>query len=195
MPVIGPLLGSGLRLTPHAVVTTTWGEWRTRHPATTVLSLETGHRRNYAEGAAYRTYFGTDALMFQVARTDRRLRNKDEVLVLRLADPASGQPAPLAIAADFLAERRVFRHRHAGRDLVVVTSEAGANRVYDAQDIRFVRHDATGAVLDAAGRPWHVTEAALELAADPEVRRLRLPAQRAFWFGWYAQFPETVLIR
>ena len=195
VPVVGALLGSGLRLTPRAVVTTTWGEWRTRHPATTVLSLETGHRRNYAEGAAYRSYFATDALMFQVARTDNRLRNKDEVLVLRLADPTTGRLAPLAIAADLLAERRVFRQRHAGRDLVVVTSEAGANRVYDAQDIRFERHGAGGEVLDAAGRPWRVTEAALELAADPAVRRPRLPAQRAFWFGWYAQFPETELIR
>ena len=89
----------------------------------------------------------------------------------------------------------MFRHRYAGRDLVVVTSEAGANRVYDAQDIRFVRHAAAGEVLDEAGRPWRVTEAALELAADPAVRRPRLPAQRAFWFGWYAQFPDTALIR
>ena len=133
--------------------------------------------------------------MFQVSRTDRRLRNKDEVLVLRLADPASGQLEPLAIAADLLAERRVFRHRFAGRDLVVVTSEAGANRVYDARNVRFVRHAAGGDVLDDAGRPWRVTEDALELAADAAVSRPRLAAQRAFWFGWYAQFPDTVLIR
>ena len=87
VPVVGPLVGSGLRLTPHAVVTTTWGEWKARHPATTVLSLETGHRRNYAEGAAYRAYFGTDALMFQVSRMDTRLPNKEEVVVMRLRRP------------------------------------------------------------------------------------------------------------
>ena len=86
-PVLGELVGSGLRLTPRAVVTTTWGEWRRRHPETTVLSLDTGHRRNYAEGAAYRTYFGSDDLMFAVSRRDARLRNKEEVLVLRLPDP------------------------------------------------------------------------------------------------------------
>ena len=195
VPVVGPLVGSGLRLTPHAVVTTTWGEWKARHPATTVLSLETGHRRNYAEGAAYRAYFSTDALMFQVSRTDPRLNNKEEVVVMRFDDPDSGRRLPLAITASYLAANRVFHHRFAGRNLVVVTSEAGANRVYDAGDTRFVQPAGASEVADDAGRVWRVTEAALVLAADAGVRRARLPAQRAFWFGWYAQFPATELIR
>ena len=195
VPVVGPLVGSGLRLTPHAVVTTTWGEWKARHPATTVLSLETGHRRNYAEGAAYRAYFSTDALMFQVSRTDPRLKNKEEVVVMRFDDPDSGRRLPLAITASHLAANRVFHHRFAGRNLVVVTSEAGANRVYDAGDTRFVQPAGASEVADDAGRVWRVTEAALVLAADAGVRRARLPAQRAFWFGWYAQFPATELIR
>ena len=50
VPVVGALAGSGLRLTPRAVVTTTWGEWRRQHPATNVPSLDTGHRRDFAQG-------------------------------------------------------------------------------------------------------------------------------------------------
>ena len=50
VPVVGALAGSGLRLTPRAVVTTTWGEWRRQQPATNVLSLDTGHRRDFAQG-------------------------------------------------------------------------------------------------------------------------------------------------
>ncbi|MCY4600627.1 MAG: DUF3179 domain-containing (seleno)protein [Acidobacteria bacterium] len=195
VPVVGPLVGSGRRLTPHAVVTTTWGEWRARHPDTTVLSLETGHRRNYAEGAAYRAYFGTDALMFQVSRMDARLLNKEEVVVMRFDDPGTGRSLPLAITAGFLAANRVFHHRFAGRNLVVVTSEAGANRVYDAGDTRFVQLAGASDVADDAGRVWRLTEDALVLASDAGERRPRLPAQRAFWFGWYAQFPATELIR
>ena len=194
-PVVGPLVGSGARLTPHAVVTTTWGAWRARHPDTTVLSLETGHRRNYAEGAAYRAYFGTDALMFQVSRMDDRLLNKEEVVVMRFTDPESDRRLPLAITASFLAANRVFHHRFAGLSLVVVTSEAGANRVYDAGNTRFVEPAGKDEVTDDAGRVWRVTEDALVLASDAGVRRDRLPAQRAFWFGWYAQFPDTELIR
>ena len=195
VPVVGPLVGSGARLTPHAVVTTTWDAWRARHPDTTVLSLETGHRRNYAEGAAYRAYFGTDALMFQVSRMDDRLLNKEEVVVMRLAGPASERRLPLAITASFLAANRVFHHRFAGLNLVVVTSAAGANRVYDAGNTRFVEPAGADEVTDDAGLVWRVTEDALVLASDAGVRRARLPAQRAFWFGWYAQFPDTELIR
>ena len=195
IPVIGELADGDLRLTPHAVVTTTWGEWRRRHPDTTVLSLDTGHRRNYAEGVAYRSYFGTDDLMFAVSRTDARLANKEEVLVLRRPDPAGdGAPTALAITARFLARNRVFHHDFAGLNLVVATSEQGANRAYDAGDVRFVRHLDEERVADDTGRAWRITEAALVLDADSSVRRMRLPAQRAFWFGWYAQFPDTALI-
>jgi len=31
VPVVGPLAGSGIRLPFHAVVTTTWGEWKREH--------------------------------------------------------------------------------------------------------------------------------------------------------------------
>ena len=195
VPVVGELVGSGLRLTHRAVVTTTWGEWRRRHPATTVLSLDTGHRRDYSEGAAYRGYFGTDDLMFPVSRSDDRLPNKAEVLVLRLDDPArDGAPAPLAVSARFLDRNRLHHLDHAGRRLVVVTSGEGANRVYDAGHVRFERQLGPQRLVDEAGRTWRLTEDALVRDADPDDRRPRVPAHRAFWFGWYAQFPETALV-
>ena len=50
VPVVGTLVDSGLQLPFRSVVTTTWGEWKQDHPATTVLSLETGYERNYARG-------------------------------------------------------------------------------------------------------------------------------------------------
>ncbi len=195
VPVVGELAGSGLRLTPRAVVTTTWGEWRRRHPSTTVLSLDTGHRRDYSEGAAYRGYFGTDDLMFPVSRRDDRLSNKEEVLVLRPDDPArGGAPAPLAITARFLARNPVYHFELAGRSLVAVTSGEGANRVYDAGDVRFARRLGPDRLADEAGRAWRVVEAALVQEDDPGAQRPRVSAHRAFWFGWYAQFPDTALI-
>ncbi len=95
-PVVGPLVQLKLRLTALPVVTTTWGEWRARHPDTRVLSLDTGFRRDYSEGAAYRAYFGTDELMFGVALRDGRLPNKAEVLVIRSTTPRGrrGRAAP-----------------------------------------------------------------------------------------------------
>lgn len=194
MPVVGELVGSGRRLTHRPVVTTTWGEWRRMHPRTTVLSRDTGYERDYGEGVAYRAYFATDELMFEVPGRDGRLDNKDEVLVLRIAD-ARGEPRPLAISADYLEDNRLHVEEHAGRRLLVVTSRAGANRVYDAGAAAFERLAGDGVVVDADGGRWRVTEEALVHAADPGRRAPRVAAQRAFWFGWRSQYPDTRLVR
>ena len=193
-PVIGPLAGSGLELRDYPVVTTTWREWRSTHPETTVLSLDTGFERDYAEGAAYRDYFASDRLMFTVPRTDRRLRNKDEVLALLVSPPDGGERRPLAFAADFLRKERLVASSFAGRELVVVTTPDGANRVYDAGPRRFTRVLPDGLLLDAEGRRYRMDEDALRAEdGDPPVLA-RLPARRAFWFGWYAQFPDTEIV-
>lgn len=150
-PMIGSLAGSELELDFAPVVTTSWGDWRKRYPETLALSPDTGHSRDYSEGAAYRDYFATDDLMFEVVHRDKRLKNKDEVLVIRIRGKR-----PLAIAAKFLDRRPEYELEHDGVRLTIRT-EAGANRVF----------------------------------ADGK----QIPAHRAFWFGWYAQYPDTVLVR
>lgn len=193
-PVVGSLVGSGLRLAFRSVVTTTWKEWRTTHPATTVLSLDTGFNRDYAEGAAYRDYFSHDRLMFQVSQADDRLANKAEVLTLRAAGGEGGALLPIAIEARFLRDRPVFSFEVSGQRFVVLTSPAGANRVYRTP-VDFPAQAAGGTVRDAAGRDWRATEEALVPADGLSDRLPRVPARRAFWFGWFAQYPDTMLIK
>ncbi len=189
-PVVGALVGKGIELQPLFVVTTTWKEWRQRHPATQVLSLDTGHRRDYSEGAAYRDYFATDRLMFNVPTRDDRLPNKAEVLALRLAG-APGEA--LAVAADFLASRPVYQGRIGNVEFVVLTDRSGANRVYESKGVRFADWDGQASVRDAAGGTWQLDEAMLTSATGSVLKRL--PAHRAFWFGWHAAFPATRLVR
>ena len=76
----------------------------------------------------------------------------------------------------------------------MVTTPQGANRVYRT-GVTFPYQGAASTIRDAQGREWQSTEAALVLRADPGVRAPRVSAQRAFWFGWYAQFPQTILIK
>jgi hypothetical protein len=196
-PVVGPLADSGLELTPRGVVTTTWGEWRTTHPETTVLSPDTGHQRDYGEGVAYREYFATDNLYFRVSKVDTRLKNKAEVLTLRVRPRRGGPPQPVAIAAAFLQRNPVFHFELEGRRLVAITSARGANRVYDLGDhpmaLQSIERD--GFVHDAEGGRWRVTEEALVIENGSAVRLARVAAVRAFWFGWYAQYPDTQLIK
>ena len=189
-PLVGPLVGTGIALEPLYVVTTTWREWRTRHPNTQVLSLETGHRRDYSEGAAYRRYFATDELMFNVPKRDERLPNKAEVLALRLAQAPR---EALAIAADFLAVRPVYHTRVGSVNMVVFTDASGANRVYESRETMFASWDHAMSARDIHGKVWQVEESRL---AGPNGETLkRLPAHRAFWFGWHAAFPDTRLVK
>jgi hypothetical protein len=196
-PVVGPLAGAGLELSTHPVVTTTWGEWRALHPQTTVLSRDTGHERDYSEGAAYREYFSTDRLMFGVPRADGRLRNKDEVLAV-LVTPAAGpatERRALALSVAFLRRHPLYSLTFAGRPLVILTSRAGANRLYSSEDVTFVRQAGDTTLLDVEGGVWTIGEDALMLQGGRARALPRIPARRAFWFGWHAQFPDTELVK
>jgi len=192
-PVVGRMAGSGVRLVSRPVVTTTWGEWRQTHPETTVLSLDTGHERDYDEGAAYAAYFASDELMFSVSRHDGRLNNKDEVLAIRFPRREGGDDA-LAISADFLAQNRLFQTDFNGRQLLVLTSPDGANRVYAAPGVTFVERVGENQVRDSEDRTWVVDEDSIVPMDNPGGALPRLAAFRAFWFGWYAQYPDTQLI-
>lgn len=189
-PVVGPLVGKGIELQTLRVVTTTWGEWKRRHPGTTVLSLETGHERDYTEGAAYRDYFSSDRLMFGVPKLDSRLPNKAEVLALRASGKSVDQ---LAIAANFLLANRVYHGRIGAQPFVVLTDASGANRVYESAKEQFLSWDGDSTVRDRDGGTWKLTEDEIRGPAGASLKRL--PAHRAFWFGWYAAYPETRLVK
>jgi len=189
-PVIGPLVDQGIALEHLSMVTTTWAEWLRRHPDTTVLSLNTGHRRDYGEGVAYQSYFAGDQLMFNTPFEDNRLKNKQEVLALIFPALLEEQ---LAIDTEFLNKTPLYKDRIGQQKLVVLTDTTGANRVYDPQDVNFVSYDRDSNVVDSQGNEWLVKEEKL-VSADQEASLPRLPHRRAFWFGWQAAFPDTRLV-
>ncbi len=188
-PVVGKLVDKGIELERGSVVTTTWGEWKKRHPDTKVLSLNTGHRRDYSEGAAYREYFATDDLMFNVPKLDKRLKNKDEVLGLVFPE-SSGKP--MAISVDYLSKNPVYQNSINNKRFVIFTDKSGAARVYESKDIRFKNWDFEDLVYDESGGLWNLNESKL-VSSDGKVLN-RLPAHRAFWFGWFSAFPDTALV-
>lgn len=185
-PVVGPLVGKGIELNRRYLVTTTWGEWKKRHPATTVLSLQTGHRRDYGEGVAYREYFATDELMFTVPQIDKRLLNKDEVLAFRNDDEQ------LAIAIKMLAKKRIHHDKIGKQNIVVLADADGTSRAYDVGETKFSSWNGTSQAVDSKGQKWTVLEDGL---VSGERRFERMPSHNAFWFGWVSQFPKTRLVK
>ena len=89
--VSGPAAGQTLQLLPHEL--TTWQDWLQRYPWTTVLSVNTGHRRNYRE-SPYAGYLAdSQSLMFPVNRRDDRLPPKTPVLGILAGKSSLAIPA------------------------------------------------------------------------------------------------------
>ena len=176
-PVNGPFRGSGIKLKIRPVLTTTWSDWKARHPATTVLSLETGHERDYRSGVVYRDYFDSPDLMFPVAVADEsRLKRKDRVFAMREVGAARAWPLDVfeggAVINDAVGDRRV------------VLIGDGAKRTVRA----YYRGEAEFSAGEAQDRPkgpggiWTVTEDFLE---GPKGERLpRAPGHLSYWFAW-----------
>ncbi|WP_435579040.1 DUF3179 domain-containing protein [Gilvibacter sp.] len=190
-PVIGPLVGQDIQLEYLNVVTTTWKQWKQMHPDTQVLSTNTGHRRDYGEGVAYKDYFATDELMFNIPQNDRRLRNKQEILALR--DPLNTEEV-VAISSKFLKRNRIYSLNYNGENLTIFTDKSGAHRVYRTQGVSFKEYNKTDGAIDSSGNYWTLHEDQLYNEFTGESLAL-MPAHNAFWFGFKAAFPNTKLIK
>ncbi|MEE9281364.1 MAG: DUF3179 domain-containing protein [Myxococcota bacterium] len=94
--ISGPERGTRLELLRSSQMP--WGDWRERHPDTTVLSEITGHARNYGK-TPYRGYATSSRLYFP-APVDPRYPPKTLTVGLRIADgSARAYPAPELTAA------------------------------------------------------------------------------------------------
>ncbi|MAT97655.1 MAG: hypothetical protein CL608_10970 [Anaerolineaceae bacterium] len=209
-PVLGELAAGDIRLDLLPVVLTTWADWQEQHPDTVVMDIATGFNRNYVPGAAYGDYFANDerlfrdGLMFPVWQQSDQLFNKDHVYALRLDETPKAYPV-----TDLLAERVVNDvvgetavTLIAAGEIVEVdgTSQRTGPVAYTSgAEIRaFAREEHTFSpgpddftVLDEDGRAWQVTEEAL-VGPDGETLA-RVNGHLAYWFGWYAFYPETEL--
>jgi hypothetical protein len=184
-PVIGELVGKHLQLQRLYVVRTSWREWRQLHPETLVLDIQTGFTRDYRPGAAYQEYFASGETMFPVAWRDKRLKAKDWVYGLIIGD------TPKAYPLKALKKSPVVNDSLAGENVVLIAAaELLTVRAYERRNVVFVKQSTPEVLLDANGDTWHITEEALVNQIN-NTRLLRLPGHLAYWFGWYAFFPQT----
>ena len=173
-PVSGSLAHSGIALKTRSTTITTWSEWRARHPDTKVLSLATGHFRNYDSGVAYRDYFASPDLMFPTRTDQSRLRQKEHVYGIRLAGGAKAWPL------DAFATTPVINDRIGFSNVVLIgDSNTRTVRAYERNRQQFT---GTHTALKGPGGTWQITESAL---IGPDGQKLpRLPGHITYWFAW-----------
>lgn len=116
--ISGPHVGTSPKHLPWEILS--FSEWRESHPESTVVTLKTGHRRNYAVNP-YADYFSTERLMFPVARQDDRLPAKTRVVGIRSGDTTRAYPLKaLAKAVDHRIEDKLD-----GTTIVIEADQAG----------------------------------------------------------------------
>jgi len=176
-PVSGPLRNSGMTLPIRPVVTTTWADWKQRHPTTTVLSLETGFQRDYGPGVVYSDYFSSPDLMFPTTVGDESVvKRKDRVFGIR--DVAAARAWPVAA----FEKEPVINDVVGGRAVVLVgDAKTRSVRAYDRNDWIFEPADAPDQ-LRSDGDDWIITESSL---VGPDGQKLaRVPGHLSYWFAW-----------
>ena len=177
-PVVGPLVGKGIKLAVLPLTLTSWGDWKRAHPDTKLLSLNTGHDRDYRPGRPYGKYFASDDLMFPNAAGDTQQKGldaKDWVFALRMTGADKAWPL-----IHFKGGKAI--NDHVGTVSLVLIGDADTRtvRAYRRTDQTFQLR--TDALLDQNGKAWQVTEAALQ---GPNGETLtRLPGHIAFWFAY-----------
>ncbi len=123
-PVIGELVGDDSIVLPVLpVVLTSWGDWRSQHPETKVLDLETGYTRRYDGGQPYGSYFANPGTMFPVWQRDDRWALKDRIFALRVDGRVKAYPLPK------LVEEGGIVHDQLGERSVVLVASAPTERV------------------------------------------------------------------
>lgn len=175
-PVVGPLTGSGIELEVLAVAITSWSSWLDQHPDTKVLSLETGHDRDYTPGRPYGAYFASSDLMFPALVEDERLEAKDYVYAVRVDGLAKAWPL-----TDFEGGRIVNDRIGNLRVVLIGDAETRTVRAFLRDDVVIKATDDPGMIL-AGDLPMKVQEEGL-IAEDGQTME-RLPGHIAFWFAW-----------
>jgi hypothetical protein len=127
--VAGPLTGT--RLSPVFLEHTTWGDWRTAHPATLVLSTRTGHVRNY-DRDPYLGYAERRDLMFDTTHFDPSYHPKEWVVGVEINGVTKAYPF-----SELKKARPPIRDQVGGRSIT----------------IRFNQQSRSASVLDADGKP------------------------------------------
>lgn len=203
-PVLGDLVDDEVTLDILPVVLTTWRDWQNDHPDTLVVDENTGFARNYTPGAAYGNYFAAEETMFPVPQRSDLLPDKEQIFAMRI----NNQPKAYPIKT--LADEMVVNDSHADVNLVLlapnglvevqgdnqyvgqVTYQAGGEvRAYERGDHEFSAGPDDDTLLDENGSEWQISEDALTAADGTTLARL--PGHLAYWFGWFAFFPETAL--
>ena len=175
-PVVGPLVGKGIVLKQRPVVITTWADWKARNKNTKVITLNTGHRRNYGSGAVYHDYFSSPDLMFPTIVDQTKHKQKDYVYGIRAFGGAKAWPLKAFI------KEPVINDAIGQNELVLIgNAKTRTVRAYQRAGLVFKRNE-QGQLSTSDTTTW--TESEEELVSSTGKRLARIAGHISYWFAW-----------
>ena len=192
---IGP--EAGRRLTPRPAIMVDMALWGQLHPETLILEgdQQLGDEFDYMGWEnPFSEYWISSEIRFPLARTDDRMHPKQRVFgILFPDDPVV---VPLQGREDFVHHTRV-----SGLDVVILNTTNVVVALH-------AKHPLTGEPLKLtrSRARWRRTPLFEDDSADPSLWTLEgvaisgparghrlgwIPSTRAFWYAWYAIYPEA----
>ena len=182
-PVMGALWNSGIELKQRPVTITSWENWKTKNPETSVLDLNTGHLRNYGSGVVYNRYFASDDLMFPAGVDQTNHLQKD--YVFRISHFGVERAWPLSV----FERTPVINDKIGDLDVALFGDPSTRTvRAYERKGLTFIT-DQWGDISTADLKGWHLTEEALISAAGEKLPRIA--GHISYWFPFDNYFGGT----
>jgi len=186
MAVTGELSGYQLDLVPFDVIT--WGDWKTLHPDTLVLTTDTGHIRSYATDP-YGNYYTEPRIMFPVEYSDDRIHPKEIILGFHQNDIYKAYKQNDV-------ESNIVINDSIGKTPVMLVSLFSQNsrafeRIIDDDILDFIYSD--DKIFDSqTNSEWNYD--GLAISGEYQGRQLkRMAIEPGFWFEWVAFHPNTLI--
>ena len=182
----GELKGKRLEMLP--VTTTRWKDWKSLHPDTLVLSLDTGFNRNY-ESNPYSEYDRVKVALppFPLSIIDKRMDPKELIVGVIFNDVKKAYPI------DQLGWK-IINDKVGNENIVVITRPKLTSVFFPEVDGKILEFEFVDKTIfdKQTGSEWNFLGQAIN--GSLEGRRLRpVPIVYAFWFGWVAEYPDTLL--
>jgi len=184
--VKGELSGYKLNLIPFDVIT--WGDWKTLHPNTLVMTTDTGYIRSYSTDP-YGNYYTEPRIFFPVEHSDDRMHPKEIIIgfnqnniykaykqndiELNIIINDSIGETPVMLISLYSENSRAFERTING---VVLDFEYMDGKIFDSQ----------------TNSEWNYD--GLSISGEYEGKQLeRMPIEPGFWFEWFAFHPQTLV--
>lgn len=182
--ITGELTGTTLKTIPFDVIR--WGDWKTIHPDTVVLSTDTGHQRAYGVDP-YGSYYESKEIIFPVTNSDDRLHEKEVILGF-----SSGKFYKAYRQSD-VEDMIIINDQIDKTKLVLFSLYEKNTRAYDrtisGQVLEF-EYDGADITDTQTGSVWNYDGLAIS-GKMKGIQLERLGFDPSFWFEWIAIHPDT----